>query len=163
MGWRCGWLSCAWICRDLSRSITHAQVRPKPARHQSFGTRIDRRRTSPPGPFSHSRRTSGCDTAWSLVRVRGLPATAALSEGHSIAPGAWAVSLSALPGLQGSCCSAIAGRSEIVITLVASDGGMLAEARSTLKIAAASSVGTAPGPEEFRPTRRREHVACRRS
>ena len=37
--------------------------------------------------------------AKSFVRLRGLPPMAALSEGHSIAPGAWAVSLAGLPGL----------------------------------------------------------------
>jgi hypothetical protein len=73
----------------------------------------------------------------SFVRVRGLPPMVALSEGHSIAPGAWAVSLSALPDLKITLPSGAAGRSEIVITLVAIDGSVLAEARSTLTIAAA--------------------------
>ena len=36
----------------------------------------------------------------SFVRVRGLPPMAALSEGHSIGPGSWAVSLAALPELK---------------------------------------------------------------
>ena len=36
----------------------------------------------------------------SFVRVRGLPTTAALTEGHSIAPGVWAVPLHALTELK---------------------------------------------------------------
>src|SRR5262245_31540408 len=35
----------------------------------------------------------------SFVRMRGLPVTAALSDGHSIAPGAWAIPIAALPKL----------------------------------------------------------------
>src|SRR5262245_5194073 len=35
-----------------------------------------------------------------FLRIRGLPPTVALSEGHSIAVGAWAVPLSALPSLR---------------------------------------------------------------
>lgn len=35
-----------------------------------------------------------------FLRIRGLPPTVALSEGHSIAVGAWAVPLAALPRLR---------------------------------------------------------------
>ena len=73
----------------------------------------------------------------SFLRVRGLPPMAALSEGHSIAPGTWAVSLAALPDLRIMLPAGAAGRSEIVITLVAVDGSVLAEAKATLAIAAA--------------------------
>ncbi len=73
----------------------------------------------------------------SFLRVRGLPPMAALSDGHSIAPGAWAVSLAALPDLKIMLPPGAAGRSEIVITLVSVDGSVLAEAKSTLAIAAA--------------------------
>ena len=73
----------------------------------------------------------------SFVRLRGLPPTAALSEGHSIAPGAWAVALAALPDLKVVLPSGVTGRPEIAIALVAIDGSVLAEARSTLAIATA--------------------------
>lgn len=73
----------------------------------------------------------------SFVRLRGLPPMAALPDGHSIAPGAWAVSLSALPSLRITLPAGATGRSDIVITLVAVDGSVLAEAKSTLAIAAA--------------------------
>jgi hypothetical protein len=70
----------------------------------------------------------------SFIRLRGLPSMAALSEGHSIAPGAWAVPLAALPNLKISVPAGAAGRSEFVVTLVAIDGAVLAAAKSTLVI-----------------------------
>ena len=73
----------------------------------------------------------------SFVRLRGLPPMAALSDGHSIAPGAWAVAIASLPDLKIMLPPGAAGRSEIVITLVTVDGSMLAETKSTLIVAAA--------------------------
>ena len=35
-----------------------------------------------------------------FIRLRGLPITAALSEGHTVAPGAWAVPIAALADLK---------------------------------------------------------------
>ena len=77
----------------------------------------------------------------SFVRIRGLPPMAALSDGHSIAPGSWAVPLAALPSLKITLPAGAAGRSEISITLVASDGSTLAEAKSVLVVAAAPAAG----------------------
>src|SRR5262249_14118065 len=73
----------------------------------------------------------------SFVRVRGLPPTAALTEGYSIAPGSWAVSLAALPELKIMLPAGTPGRSEITVTLVSIDGSVLAETRATLAIAPA--------------------------
>jgi len=70
----------------------------------------------------------------SFVRLRGLPSMAALSEGHSIAPGAWAIPLTALPNLKITLPAGTAGKSEFVVTLVGSDGAVLAAAKSTLVI-----------------------------
>jgi hypothetical protein len=78
-----------------------------------------------------------------FLRLRGLPPMAALSEGHSIAPGAWAVALAALPDLKVTLPPGATGRSEMVITLVAIDGTVLAEARATLAVGAPSQ-GQAP-------------------
>jgi hypothetical protein len=71
-----------------------------------------------------------------FVRVRGLPPMAALSEGHSIAPGSWAVPIAALPNLKITLPVAAAGKSEISITLVGIDGAVLGEAKSILVVAA---------------------------
>jgi hypothetical protein len=76
----------------------------------------------------------------SFVRVHGLPPMAALSEGHAIAPGAWAVSLAALAELKITVPAGAAGRSDIVVTLVAIDGAVLAEARSILAVPASAKV-----------------------
>ena len=79
----------------------------------------------------------------SFVRMRGLPPTVALSEGHSIAPGSWAVPLAALPNLKITLPAGLTGRSEISVTLVGIDGTVLAEAKSMLVVAAASARRTA--------------------
>lgn len=72
----------------------------------------------------------------SFIRIRGLPPTMALSDGHSIAPGSWAVPIAALPNLKITLPSVAPGKSEISITLVGSDGTVLAEAKSVLVVAA---------------------------
>ena len=71
----------------------------------------------------------------SSVRVRGLPPMTALSNGHSIAPGAWAIPISALADLKITLPEAAVGRSEISVMLVAMDGSVLAEARSAVIVA----------------------------
>ncbi len=73
-----------------------------------------------------------------FVRLRGLPATAALSDGHSIAPGAWAVPMAALPNLTILMPVSAKGRSEILISLLSPDGSVLAEASAVLVVAPAS-------------------------
>ncbi len=81
-----------------------------------------------------------------FIRVRGLPPMAALSEGHSIAPGSWAVPIAALPNLTITLPTATAGNSEIFITLVAIDGAVLAEAKSVLMVATQQpAFGPPPG------------------
>jgi hypothetical protein len=71
----------------------------------------------------------------SFVRVRGLPPMAALSDGHTIAPGAWAIPISALPSLKITLPQAAVGRSEISVALVSMDGSVLAQAGSTVIVA----------------------------
>lgn len=89
----------------------------------------------------------------SFVRIRGLPPSTALSEGHSIAPGAWAVPFVGLPTLRISVPVGVSGRSEIAVALVTIDGAVLAEAKTSLVIATASSI--APG----QPDPQRQSVA----
>jgi hypothetical protein len=87
----------------------------------------------------------------SFVRIRGLPSAAILSDGHSIAPGAWAIPLAVLPNLRISLPVGIAGKSEVTIALVQIDGTVLAEATSSLIIAAAAMIA----PEQQQPPRER--------
>jgi hypothetical protein len=91
----------------------------------------------------------------SFLRIRGLPPMAALSDGHSIAPGSWAVPLTALANLSVLLAPDAPANSEIVVTLVAVDGAVLAEARSTLVLASAArppNRATQAEPDSKAPT-----------
>ena len=68
----------------------------------------------------------------SFVRLRGLPNVVSLNEGYSIGPGSWAIPLSALPTLKANIPASIAGRSELVISVVGVDGIPLVEAKTAL-------------------------------
>ena len=81
-----------------------------------------------------------------FVRIRGLPRTVALSDGYSIAAGAWAVPLSALPRLRVEVPTGTDGNSEIAISLVSVDGTVLDEARSTLVIVPGEQATVASQP-----------------
>jgi hypothetical protein len=72
----------------------------------------------------------------SFVRIRGLPPAVALSEGHSIAPGAWAIPLNALSNLTLILPVGQQGPAEVSISLVSMEGTVLAEARTTLVVTA---------------------------
>jgi hypothetical protein len=87
----------------------------------------------------------------SFVRIRGLPSAAVLSDGHSIAPGAWAIPLAVLPNLRISLPVGIMGKSDVTIALVQIDGTVLAEAKSSLIIVAAAMIA----PEQQPPQRER--------
>ena len=70
----------------------------------------------------------------SFVRVRGLPPMAALTEGYSIGPGSWAVPLQALADLKVTLPVATGGPANVTVSLVAVDGKVLAEVRTTLVV-----------------------------
>ncbi|NJO22144.1 MAG: sel1 repeat family protein [Sphingomonadales bacterium] len=78
---------------------------------------------------------------------------ASLSEGHSIAPGAWAIPLNGLPRLTLNLPASASGRSELLISLVDEDGRLLAEARVSLVIQQQASVppSFAAGEKERAP------------
>lgn len=94
-----------------------------------------------------------------FVSLRGLPPGIALRDGHAVGPGWWAVPLSALPSIAAQIPADLAGRSEIVISLIAGDGELLAQARSTLVIesaqpapaAAVASAAPSPTPAAAEP------------
>jgi hypothetical protein len=79
-----------------------------------------------------------------FLRVQGLPVTAALSEGHSTAPGAWAVPLSAVSRLKIALPVTVTGRSDVEITLVAADGTPLSSARTTVIVTATQGRSAPP-------------------
>ena len=83
-----------------------------------------------------------------FLRVRGLPPSATLTEGHVIAAGAWAIPLAALPRLKISTPMGATSRSDITISLVAIDGNILNEVKATLLIAPAAMIAPAARPGE---------------
>lgn len=83
--------------------------------------------------------------AKAFLRLRGFPPTAALSEGYSIAPGAWAVALNALPNLKVTLPGSAAGRTEITLALVSVEGNVLAERKVVLVASAQPPVTGTPG------------------
>src|SRR5262249_24625659 len=88
----------------------------------------------------------------SFVRMRGLPPSVSLTEGHAIAPGSWAVPLFALPNLKANVPAGASGRAEFVVSLVAADGTVIAEAKSALVIgppAMAPPAGNTPGDQRL--------------
>jgi hypothetical protein len=72
----------------------------------------------------------------SFLRLRGFPSSVSLTEGHAIAPGAWAIPLLGLASLKAIVPAGVSGRNEISITLVGVDGRTLAESKTALVIAA---------------------------
>ena len=68
------------------------------------------------------------------LRIRGLPQSVALSEGHTIAPGVWAIPLSGLPVLAAIVPIGAQGTTEILVDLLSLDGKVLAETKATLII-----------------------------
>jgi hypothetical protein len=98
-----------------------ATISAEPAGQAPLTIRIDQPGALPKGSF---------------IRVRGLPPIVALSEGHSLAPGSWAIPIAALPKLKVTLPQMPPGRSEISIALIGSDGSILAETATVLVIAA---------------------------
>lgn len=79
---------------------------------------------------------AGLISRQAFLRIRGLPSTIALSDGHSIAVGVWAVPLAVLPRLRIDVPTGSEGKTEITILLVSIEGNVLAEAKSTLVVVA---------------------------
>ena len=84
----------------------------------------------------------------SFVRVRGLPNSVSLTEGHAIAPGSWAIPIVGLANLKAIVPAGVSGRSEIIIQLIGVDGTMFAESRAALVVGPSTIV--APPPVEKR-------------
>ena len=88
----------------------------------------------------------------SFIRIRGLPPSAALSEGYSIAAGTWAVPLVALPTLSVILPAGLQGESSVAITLVSVEGNILAKTSMVLSVSPPAPQPTPLG-QAFRPDR----------
>ncbi len=69
------------------------------------------------------------------MRIRGLPPAVSLTDGYAVAPGVWAVPISALSNLRLIVPVGLAGTSDVIVSLVTVDGAGLAEGRMQLTIA----------------------------
>jgi hypothetical protein len=87
--------------------------------------------------------------ARSFLNLRGLPPRVALTDAHAINPGSWAVPFARLPGLKLVIPAGVSGQSEITISLIAMDGRLLVQTKTTLVIQGSPASATAEGP----PTR----------
>lgn len=81
-----------------------------------------------------------------FVRIRGLPISVSLSEGHAIAPGSWAIPLASLANLKANLPVGQSGESAVTIHLVSVDGAVLAETQTTLVITAPPEPPKAEAP-----------------
>jgi hypothetical protein len=63
-----------------------------------------------------------------------MPSMVALSEGYSIAPGSWAIPIQALADLKIMLPIALETQAQISVSLVAVDGSVLGEVKSTLVV-----------------------------
>ena len=84
--------------------------------------------------------------AKSFIRIRGLPAAASLSDGHMIAPGAWAVALTDVARLRLFLPARQSGRSDLTVTLVGMEGVVVAETRASLIVAGLPDSGNVAAP-----------------
>src|SRR5262245_17989850 len=82
-----------------------------------------------------------------FLRIRGLPLSVKLSDGHVVSPGVWAVPITAVHSLRLMAPVAGSGRTDLTFALVSVDGGVLTEARSSLMVAPAWLLGTS-APKE---------------
>jgi hypothetical protein len=120
--------------------VTDLVLGPRPARaQQSAQASLEVPPETTAAPASRVRLPIGVRAREGLsknafIRIRGLPPTAALSEGYAIAPGSWAVPLNALASLMVIVPVGLEGRSDVVIALVNVEGSTLAEATTTLTI-----------------------------
>ncbi len=89
----------------------------------------------------------------SFLRLTGFPRSVSLTEGHAIAPGSWAVPLSALGSLKAIVPAGVSGRNEIIISLVGVDGTTLAETRTALVVSAPRILAAPIDPRPPEPKR----------
>ncbi len=87
----------------------------------------------------------------SFVRIRGLPTSATLTEGHSISPGAWAVPLAGLATLGIALPVGLQqGRWDVVVALVTIEGTVLTDTKTALVVGPVQLI--APQPKEKQST-----------
>lgn len=89
----------------------------------------------------------------SFLRIKGLPASVQLTDGHQIAAGAWAIPIDGLAKLRIKVQPGTQGKSELSLSLFSIEGRVLAEARTALVIAPAGLIASPlePTPPKLVP------------
>lgn len=77
----------------------------------------------------------------SYLRIRGLPDTVTLSEGHQVTPGSWSVPLAGAADLRLMFASGSNGKNDVSVALVSIDHGVIAETKTMVVVAAAAVAG----------------------
>lgn len=90
-------------------------------------------------PLRFSVSGAGAISHQAMMLVRGLPPGVTLSEGRSFSAGVWVVPLANLGRIEIAPAAGTSGKSEITLELITLDGKVLAEAKSTLRIAPAAA------------------------
>ena len=83
-----------------------------------------------------------------ILLIRGLPSSVALSEGRLFESGVWGVAAADLGRVKINTSSSATGRSDLDFTLVAIDGTVLAEAKSTLVIGGSPAMARKTDPSD---------------
>jgi hypothetical protein len=122
--------------KDGPRIIVPPTIVAAPASQTSLSIVV-----GPPGKLPHN----------SFLRLRGLPTSVSLTEGHAIAPGSWAIPLIGLPSLKAVVPAGVSGRSEITIQLIGVDGTTFAESRTALVVGPPTMVVPGVAPPEKSP------------
>jgi len=117
------WSAPVVIAQDASRLVVPSTLAAEPSSSVAMRIAVPSPRDLPPNAF---------------VRIRGLPPAVSLTDGYAVAPGVWAVPLSALSNLRLIVPVGLSGTSDVMVSLVTVDGAALAEAHMQLTIAAQS-------------------------
>jgi len=115
------------IAQDKTRLTVPTTLAAEPSSSVALRISVPSPRELPPNAF---------------VRIRGLPPALSLTDGYAVAPGVWAVPLSALSNLRVIVPVGMSGSSDVIVSLVTVDGAALAEGHIQLTIA--TQTGTAP-------------------
>src|SRR5215475_11557696 len=70
----------------------------------------------------------------SVLQIRGLPPGASLSEGHRVSADVWVVPSAGLTNLEIQASGGVSQQSDLTLTLIRADGGLLANAHTVLTI-----------------------------
>jgi hypothetical protein len=70
----------------------------------------------------------------SVLHIRGLPPGASLSEGHRVSADVWVVPIAKLSNLEIQVTAGVSQRSDLTLTLIRADGGLLASTHTVLSI-----------------------------